>query len=86
MIHRYNNAGLMFFTAHVHPKAPQDDKVSLYGVQSGGKGRKGGTELIKGGRVVVCYGRSSKKIDKSRLVSSLFISFCVFFSTYTWQY
>jgi hypothetical protein len=76
----------MTFTAHVHPKAPQDDKVYIYGVKSGGNCGSGGTGVVNGGGAAIYHSRSWRKIDKSRLqgVSGKFISLCVFFSAHAW--
>ena len=66
----------MSFTAHVHPKVPQNDEIFLYGVKrvSGGAGRATGCG------VVVYHKRSSRKIDMIRLVPGKFFSFRIFFT------
>lgn len=71
----YTGAGLMSFTAHVHPNVPQDDEVFLYGV----KRVSGGAGMVSGGGAVVYHRRSSRKIDWSRIVPGKFASFRVFF-------
>lgn len=97
-IRGYTGAGLMAFTAHVHPKAPQDDKVFLYGVKSGKKWGSGGgaglfkglfkggrAGLVKGGGAVVYHSRSWKKIDMSRLVRGKLVSIRVSSSVHPWS-
>ena len=74
-IRGYTGTGFMSFTAHIHLKAPQDDKIFLYGV----KRVSGGAGLVGGVGAVVYHRRSTRKIDMGRIVSGKFISFRVFF-------
>ena len=69
----------MTFTGHVHPKAPRDDKIFVYGVTSGGKCGSGDAGSVNGVGGVVYHRRSSRRIDKSSLVLGKCTSFRLFF-------
>ena len=66
--------GFMSFTAHVHPKVPQNDKIFFYGVKHvlGGAGRATGCGVI------VHHKHSSRKIDMIHIVPGKFFSFHIF--------
>ena len=71
----YTGVEVMSFTAHIHPNTSQGNEIFLYAV----KWISGGVGMVLGGGVIVYHSCSAQKIDKSCLVPSKFISFCVFF-------